>query len=128
MATEQPELEGPREGYHNFQGQREGNRGFRGQCKGNQGVRGQQERSRSFRGLRSGGGNRSNRCQNRGQNQSFNKAFGQQFEIEDLFGKNRTMFSNIELNIIFHTRLKAHCISFLNTCPVPISLREKSFI
>ena len=43
-------------------------------------------------------------------------------------GKNRTMFSNVELNIIFHTKLKTHCISFLTTCPVPISSREKSFI
>ncbi|KAB0368347.1 hypothetical protein FD755_020113 [Muntiacus reevesi] len=67
VATEQPELEGPREGYHNFRGQREGN----------QGVRGQQERSRSFRGQRSGGGNKSDRFENQGQKQSFNKAFGQ---------------------------------------------------
>ncbi|OWK06982.1 hypothetical protein Celaphus_00018605, partial [Cervus elaphus hippelaphus] len=74
VATEQPELEGPREGYHNCPGQREGNRGFRGQR----------------------------------QKQSFNKAFGQQFEVEDLLGKNRTMFSNVELSIIFHTKLKAH--------------------
>ncbi|KAB0341662.1 hypothetical protein FD754_018588 [Muntiacus muntjak] len=51
VATEKPELEGPREGYHNFRGQREGN----------QGVRGQQERSRSFRGQRSGGGNKNDR-------------------------------------------------------------------
>ena len=29
VATEQPELEGPREGCRSFQGQREGNRGFR---------------------------------------------------------------------------------------------------
>ena len=33
VATEQPELEGPREGYRNFRGQREGNRGFRGQAR-----------------------------------------------------------------------------------------------
>ena len=50
LATEQPELEGPREGYHNFWGQREGGQSFRGQHKGNQGVRGQCERNRSFRG------------------------------------------------------------------------------
>ena len=34
------------------------------------------------------------------------------------------MFSNVELNIIFHTKLKAHCISFLTTCQSP-SLRER---
>ena len=39
VATEQLELEGPQEGYHNFRGQREGNQGFRGQHEGNQGVR-----------------------------------------------------------------------------------------
>ncbi|XP_052495541.1 nucleolar RNA helicase 2 [Budorcas taxicolor] len=77
VATEQPELEGPREGYRNFRGQREGNRGFRGQREGNRGGRGQRERSRSFRGQRSGGGNKSNRFQNKGQKRSFNKAFGQ---------------------------------------------------
>ena len=77
VATEQPELEGPREGYRNFRGQREGNRGFRGQREGNRGARGQRERSRSFRGQRSGGGNKSNRFQNKGQKRSFNKAFGQ---------------------------------------------------
>ncbi|XP_037660179.1 nucleolar RNA helicase 2 [Choloepus didactylus] len=66
VATEQPELEGPREGYRSFRGQREGNRGFRGQREGN----------RSFRGQRSGGGNRSNRFQNRGQKRNFSKAFG----------------------------------------------------
>ena len=59
VATEQPELEGPWEGYHNFRGQQEGNRGFRGQHEGNQGVRGQWERSRSFQGQQSGGGNKS---------------------------------------------------------------------
>uniref|UniRef100_A0AAA9TXV7 RNA helicase n=1 Tax=Bos taurus TaxID=9913 RepID=A0AAA9TXV7_BOVIN len=74
VATEQPELEGPREGYRNFRGQREG---FRGQREGNRGARGQRERSRSFRGQRSGGGNKSNRFQNKGQKRSFNKAFGQ---------------------------------------------------
>uniref|UniRef100_A0AC11DHE3 DExD-box helicase 21 n=1 Tax=Ovis aries TaxID=9940 RepID=A0AC11DHE3_SHEEP len=77
VATEQPELEGPREGYRNFRGQREGNQGFRGQREGNRGGRGQRERSRSFRGQRSGGGNKSNRFQNKGQKRSFNKAFGQ---------------------------------------------------
>ena len=46
--------------------------------------------------------------------------------LEDLFGKNRTVFSNMKLNIIFHTKLKAHCISFLTTCRVPISLRDKA--
>ena len=63
VAMEQPELEGPREGYRNFRGQREGNGGFRGQREGNWGVGGQWERSRSSRGLRSGGGNKSNRFQ-----------------------------------------------------------------
>ncbi|XP_062957771.1 nucleolar RNA helicase 2 [Cynocephalus volans] len=67
VATEQPELEGPREGYGGFRGQREGNRGFRGRREGN----------RSFRGQRSGGGNKSNRFQNKGQKRSFGKAFGQ---------------------------------------------------
>ena len=38
------------------------------------------------------------------------------------------MFGNMELNIIFHTKLKAHCISFLTTFPVPILLREVNFI
>ena len=75
----------------------------------------QRERSRSFRGQRSGGSNKRNRFQNKGQKQSFNKAFRQYFEVEDLFGKNITMFSNMELNIVFHTKLKAHCISFLTT-------------
>ncbi|KAB1271077.1 Nucleolar RNA helicase 2 [Camelus dromedarius] len=66
VATEQPELEGPREGYRGFRGQREGNRGSRGQRGGN----------RNFRGQRSGGGNRSNRFQNKGQKRSYSKAFG----------------------------------------------------
>ncbi|KAB0369271.1 hypothetical protein FD755_019276 [Muntiacus reevesi] len=66
VATEQPELEGPWEGYRNFQGQREGNLGFRGRG----------ERRRSCRGQQSGSGNKSNRFQNKGQKQSFNKAFG----------------------------------------------------
>ncbi|XP_004617168.1 nucleolar RNA helicase 2 [Sorex araneus] len=65
VATEQPELEGPKEGYGNFRGQREGNRGFRGQ----------RDRSRGFRGQR-GGGNKNNRFQNKGQKRSFSKAFG----------------------------------------------------
>ena len=73
VATEQPELEGPWEGYYNFWGQREG---FRGQCEGNWGFRGQQE-SRSFREQWLGGGNKSNRFPNKGQKWRFNKAFGQ---------------------------------------------------
>ncbi|XP_036986464.2 nucleolar RNA helicase 2 [Artibeus jamaicensis] len=84
VATEQPELEGPREGYQNFRGQREGNRGHRGQREGNRNFRGQREGSRNFRGQRSGGGRqrsggggRNNRFQNKGQKRSFNKAFGQ---------------------------------------------------
>ncbi|XP_039727908.1 nucleolar RNA helicase 2 [Pteropus medius] len=77
VATEQPELEGPREGYRSYRGQREGNRGFRGQREGNRGFRGQREGNRNFRGQRSGGG-RSNRFQNnKGQKRSFSKAFGQ---------------------------------------------------
>uniref|UniRef100_A0A2K6FMB9 Nucleolar RNA helicase 2 n=1 Tax=Propithecus coquereli TaxID=379532 RepID=A0A2K6FMB9_PROCO len=76
VATEQPELEGPREGYRAFRGQREGNRGFRGQREGNRSFRGQRDRNRGFRGQRSGGGNRSNRSQNKGQKRSFSKAFG----------------------------------------------------
>lgn len=77
VATEQPELEGPREGYRNFRGQREGNRGgFRGQRDGNRGFRGQRDGNRGFRGQRSGGGDRSNRFQNKGQKRSFSKAFG----------------------------------------------------
>ncbi|XP_045698089.1 nucleolar RNA helicase 2 isoform X1 [Phyllostomus hastatus] len=78
VATEQPELEGPREGYRNFRGQREGNRGgHRGQREGNRNFRGQREGSRNFRGQRSGGGGRNNRFQNKGQKRSFSKAFGQ---------------------------------------------------
>lgn len=77
VATEQPELEGPREGYRSFRGQREGSRGFRGQQKGNRSFRGQREGNRNFRGQRSGGGSRSNRFQNKGQKRSFSKAFGQ---------------------------------------------------
>ncbi|XP_025773640.1 nucleolar RNA helicase 2 [Puma concolor] len=77
VATEQPELEGPREGYRGFRGQREGSRGFRGQREGNRSFRGQREGNRSFRGQRSGGGNKSNRFQNKGQKRSFSKAFGQ---------------------------------------------------
>lgn len=84
VATEQPELEGPREGYQNFRGQRDGNRGRRGQREGNRNFRGQREGSRSFRGQRSGGGRqrsggggRNNRFQNKGQKRSFGKAFGQ---------------------------------------------------
>lgn len=60
VATEQPELEGPPEGYRSFRGQRDGNRGFRGQRGGNRSFRGQREGNRNFRGQRSGGGNRSN--------------------------------------------------------------------
>ncbi|XP_007938866.1 nucleolar RNA helicase 2 [Orycteropus afer afer] len=79
VATEQPELEGPREGYRGSRGPREGNRGFRGQREGSRGgFRGRREGSRGgFRGQRSGGGNRNNRFQNRGQKRSFNKAFSQ---------------------------------------------------
>ncbi|KAF6108204.1 DExD-box helicase 21 [Phyllostomus discolor] len=78
VATEQPDLEGPREGYRNFRGQREGNRGgHRGQREGNRNFRGQREGSRNFRGQRSGGGGRNNRFQNKGQKRSFSKAFGQ---------------------------------------------------
>uniref|UniRef100_A0ABI7Y485 RNA helicase n=1 Tax=Felis catus TaxID=9685 RepID=A0ABI7Y485_FELCA len=77
VATEQPELEGPREGYRGFRGQREGSRSFRGQREGNRSFRGQREGNRSFRGQRSGGGNKSNRFQNKGQKRSFSKAFGQ---------------------------------------------------
>ena len=40
--------------------------------------------------------------------------------------KNSTMLNNMELNTIFHTKLKAHCISFLTTCP--LASREISFI
>lgn len=76
VATEQPELEGPREGYRSFRGQREGSRGFRGQRDGKRSFRGQRGGSRNFRGG-SGGGNKSNRSQNKGQKRSFSKAFGQ---------------------------------------------------
>ncbi|XP_029787658.1 nucleolar RNA helicase 2 [Suricata suricatta] len=77
VATEQPELEGPPEGYRSFRGQREGGRGFRGQREGNRSFRRQREGNRSFRGQRSGGGNKSNRSQSRGQKRSFSKAFRQ---------------------------------------------------
>lgn len=78
VATEPPELEGPREGYRNFRGQGDGNQGFRGQRGGNRNFRGQRGGNRNFRGQRSGGGDRSNnRFQNKGQKRSFNKAFGQ---------------------------------------------------
>ena len=30
------------------------------------------------------------------------------------------MFGKAELFIIFHTKLKTHCISFLTACPAPI--------
>lgn len=76
VATEQPELEGPREGFRSFRGQREGNRGFRGQRDGSRNFRGQRDGNRNFRGQRSGGGNRNNRFQNKGQKRSFSKAFG----------------------------------------------------
>uniref|UniRef100_A0A8C5Z7D2 RNA helicase n=1 Tax=Marmota marmota marmota TaxID=9994 RepID=A0A8C5Z7D2_MARMA len=76
VATEQPELEGPREGYRSFRGQREGSHGFRGQRDGKRSFRGQRGGSRNFRGG-SGGGNKSNRSQNKGQKRSFSKAFGQ---------------------------------------------------
>uniref|UniRef100_A0A9L0KE78 RNA helicase n=1 Tax=Equus asinus TaxID=9793 RepID=A0A9L0KE78_EQUAS len=77
VATEQPELEGPREGSRGFRGQRDGSRGFRGRREGNRGSRGQREGNRGSRGQRSGGGNKSNRFQNKGQKRSFSKAFGQ---------------------------------------------------
>lgn len=76
VATEQPELEGPREGFRGPRG-REGGRGFRGQRDGSRGFRGQRGGSRNSRGQRSGGGNKSNRSQNTGQKRSFRKAFGQ---------------------------------------------------
>ncbi|KAM6184833.1 nucleolar RNA helicase 2 [Rhynchocyon petersi] len=79
VATEQPELEGPREGYRGSRGPREGGRGFRGQRDGSRGFRGRREGGRGgggFRGHRSGGGNRDNRSQNKGQKRSFSKAFG----------------------------------------------------
>lgn len=73
VATEQPELEGPVDGYRGGRGQRDGNRGaFRGQRGGSRNFRGQGQRggNRNFRGQRSGGGNK-------GQKRSFSKAFGQ---------------------------------------------------
>ncbi|XP_051009100.1 nucleolar RNA helicase 2 [Acomys russatus] len=73
VATEQPELEGPLEGYRGGRGQRDGGRGaFRGQRGGSRNFRGQGQRggNRNFRGQRPGGGNR-------GQKRSFSKAFGQ---------------------------------------------------
>lgn len=73
VATEQPELEGPPEGYRGGRGQRDGGRGaFRGQRGGSRNFRGQGQRggSRNFRGQRPGGGNK-------GQKRSFSKAFGQ---------------------------------------------------
>ncbi|KAM4852227.1 nucleolar RNA helicase 2 [Thomomys bottae] len=82
VATEQPELEGPPEGFRGGRGQRDGSRGGRGQRDGSRGFRGQRNGTRNFRGQR--GGNRSFRGQsgggnqsNRGQKRSFNKAFGQ---------------------------------------------------
>lgn len=81
VATEQPELEGPLEGYRGGgRGQRDGSRGaFRGQRGGSRNFRGQGQRggSRNFRGQRPGGGNKSNRSPNKGQKRSFSKAFGQ---------------------------------------------------
>ncbi|XP_040831797.1 nucleolar RNA helicase 2 [Ochotona curzoniae] len=76
VATEQPELEGPREGFGGFRGQRDGGRGSRGQRDGSRGFRGQRGGNRNFQGgqRRSGGGN--NRTQNKGQKRSFSKAFG----------------------------------------------------
>lgn len=35
------------------------------------------------------------------------------------------MFTNMELNVVFHTKSKAHCLSFLTAYPVPISSRER---
>ncbi|XP_012872512.1 PREDICTED: nucleolar RNA helicase 2 [Dipodomys ordii] len=82
VATEQPELEGPPEGFRGGRGQRDGSRGGRGQRDGSRGFRGQRNGTRNFRGQR--GGNRSFRGQqsggnqsNRGQKRSFSKAFGQ---------------------------------------------------
>ena len=51
------------------------------------------------------------RFKNKGQKQSFNKVFRQKFVMYVI--KNRSMLSNRELNIIFHTKLKARCIFFL---------------
>ncbi|XP_049977909.1 nucleolar RNA helicase 2-like [Alexandromys fortis] len=73
VATEQPELEGPVDGYRGGRGQRDGNSGaFRGQRGGSKNFRGQGQRgrNRNFRGQRPGGGNK-------GQKRSFSKAFGQ---------------------------------------------------
>ncbi|CAO2608241.1 Nucleolar RNA helicase 2 [Lemmus lemmus] len=73
VATEQPELEGPVDGFRGGRGQRDGNRGaFRGQRGGSRNFRGQGQRggNRNFRGQRPGGGNK-------GQKRSFSKAFGQ---------------------------------------------------
>ena len=50
--------------------------------------------------VEAGGGYTSNRFQNKARSRVLIKH-------SDLFGKNRTMFSNMELNIIFHTKLKA---------------------
>ncbi|XP_008830862.1 nucleolar RNA helicase 2 [Nannospalax galili] len=82
VATEQPELEGPLEGYRGGRGQRDGSRGgggFRGQRSGSRNFRGQGQRggNRNFRGQRPGGGSKSSRSPNKGQKRSFNKAFGQ---------------------------------------------------
>uniref|UniRef100_A0A8C9LKY6 GUCT domain-containing protein n=1 Tax=Piliocolobus tephrosceles TaxID=591936 RepID=A0A8C9LKY6_9PRIM len=77
VATEQLELEGPREGYGGFRGQREGSRGFREQRDGNRRFRGQREGNRGPTGQQPGGSNKSDRSQNKGQKRSFNKAFGQ---------------------------------------------------
>uniref|UniRef100_A0A8C2MG16 RNA helicase n=1 Tax=Cricetulus griseus TaxID=10029 RepID=A0A8C2MG16_CRIGR len=69
VATEQPDLEGPLEGYRSGRGQRDGSHGaFRGQRGGSRNFRGQGQR---------GGGNRNFRGGNKGQKQSFSKAFGQ---------------------------------------------------
>ncbi|XP_048194863.1 nucleolar RNA helicase 2 [Perognathus longimembris pacificus] len=84
VATEQPELEGPPEGFRGGRGPRDGSRGGRGQRDGSRGFRGQRNGTRNFRGGQRGG-NRSFRGQqsgggsqsNRGQKRSFNKAFGQ---------------------------------------------------
>ena len=127
VATEQLELERPREGYRNFRGQQEGNRGFRDSARATE-VSGDNEKEGEAAEDSDQEMGTKVTFQNKGQEQSFNKAFGQQFEVGDLFGKNRTMFSKVELNVTFHTKLKARCISFLTTCPVPISSREKSFI
>ncbi|MEJ1288194.1 hypothetical protein NN561_019224 [Cricetulus griseus] len=70
VATEQPELEGPKEGYRGGRGQRDGSRGaFRGQRGGSRNFRGQGQRGGR-------GGNRNFRGDNKGQKRSFSKAFG----------------------------------------------------